>query len=83
MPDAQSRRLHDLARKYTYDSEIPPGEAFQHAFRRYLKANRESLLDIVVAAASVQISTGTWPEDLDPLLLKAIYDTNPSLVQSN
>ena len=47
MPDAQSRRLHDLARKYTYDSEIPPGEAFQHAFRRYLKANRESLLDIV------------------------------------
>lgn len=83
MPDAQRRRLHDLARKYTYDSEIPPGEAFQHAFRRYLKANRESLLDIVVAAASVQIAAGTWPEDLDPLLLKAIYDTNPSLVQSN
>ncbi len=83
MPHAQHRRLHDLARRYTYGSDIPPGEAFQHAFRRYLKANRESLLDIVVAAASVQISAGTWPEDLDPLLLKAIHDTNPSLMQSN
>ena len=83
MPDAQRRRLHDLARRYAANTEIPPGEAFLHAFRRYLKANRESLLDIVVAAASVQISTGTWPEDLDPLLLKAIHDTNPSLMQSN
>ena len=83
MPHAQHRRLHDLARRYAANTEIPPGEAFLHAFRRYLKANRESLLDIVVAAASVQISTGTWPEDLDPLLLKAIHDTNPSLMQSN
>ena len=83
MPHAQRRRLHDLTRRYAAHTEIPPGEAFLHAFRRYLKANRESLLDIVVAAASVQISTGTWPEDLDPLLLKAIHDTNPSLMQSN
>ena len=83
MPHAQHRRLHDLARRYAANTELPPGEAFLHAFRRYLKANRESLLDIVVAAASVQIAAGTWPEDLDPLLLKAIHDTNPSLMQSN
>lgn len=83
MRHAPRKRLHDLVGRYANGTEMPPGEAFQHAFGRYLKANRESLLDIVVAAASVQISTGTLPEDLDPLLLNAIHDTNPSLMQSN
>lgn len=58
---------------------MPAGEAFQGAFGRFLKANRESLLDVTVAAASVHISFGDKPDDVDPLLLRAIHDTNPSL----
>lgn len=83
MTNAPSSRLNRLARKYSNSGEVPPGEAFQHAFRRFLKANRESLLDVTVAAASVQVSLGDGPEDIDPLLLKAIHDTNPSLAEEN
>ncbi len=83
MTNAPSSRLNRLARKYAHSGEVPPGEAFQHAFRRFLKANRESLLDVTVAAASVQVSMGDGPEDIDPLLLKAIHDTNPSLTKEN
>lgn len=74
-----SSRLSSLASKYARAGDLPAGEAFHNAFRRYLKANRESLLDIIVAAASVHFSIGDGPQDLDPLLLKAIHDTNPSM----
>lgn len=74
-----SSRLSTLASKYGRSEGLPAGEAFHHAFRRYLKANRESLLDIAVAAASVHVAVGAGPQDVDPLLLKAIHDTNPSL----
>ncbi len=82
MPPLPSIRLNALATRYARGGDLPPGEAFQRAFSRYLKANRESLLDITVAAASAQISLGDGPQDVDPLLLKAIYDTNPSLTQN-
>lgn len=75
--------LSRLARRYAHTGEVPPGEAFHQAFRRFLKANRESLLDVTVAAASVQISVGDGLQDIDPLLLKAIHDTNPSLTEAN
>jgi hypothetical protein len=74
-----SSRLDSLASKYAHAAELPAGEAFHHAFRRFLKANRESLFDITMAAASVHFSIGDRPQDLDPLLLKAIHDTNPSM----
>lgn len=74
-----SSRLDSLASKYAHAVELPAGEAFHHAFRRFLKANRESLFDITMAAASVHFSIGDRPQDLDPLLLKAIHDTNPSM----
>jgi hypothetical protein len=77
-----SARLSGLASKYSRIGELPAGEAFQRAFSRFMKANRESLLDITVAAASTQISLSDGPEDVDPLLLKAIYDTNPSLTET-
>jgi hypothetical protein len=72
-------RLGILAGKYARAGDLPAGEAFHHAFRRFLKVNRESLLDITVAAASVHVSVGDGPPDVDPLLLKAIHGTNPSL----
>lgn len=83
MSTLPSSRLRLLARKYARPSDVPAGEAFQQAFRRFLKANRESLLDITVAAASVQISVGDGLQDVDPLLLKAIHDTNPTLTETN
>jgi len=78
-----SVNLGRLANRYAYLRELPAGEAFQRAFLRYLKANRESLLDITVAVVSTQISLGDGPEDVDPLLLRAIHDTNPSLTQAH
>ena len=77
-----SPRLQAWERKYCAKTDLPPGEAFQHAFSRFLKLNRESLLDVAMSAASVQVSAGTSPEDFDPLLLKAIHDTNPSLAEA-
>jgi hypothetical protein len=76
---ASTSRLSTLASTYSCSGGLPAGEAFHRAFRRYLKANRESLLDIAVAAASVFVEVGDGPQDLDPLLLKAIRDTNPSI----
>lgn len=78
---APSRRLAYFASKYKHRGDIPSGEAFHHAFARYFKANRESLLDITIAAASTQICLADSPEDVDPLLLRAIFDTNPSLAE--
>lgn len=83
MDRTTSSRLVQLSRRYGHAGSMPAGEAFQCAFRRYLKANRESLLDIAVAAASAQISLADAPEGLDPLLLKAIQDTNPSIDESS
>lgn len=83
MSTLPSSRLSRLARQYVRAGDVPAGEAFQHAFRRFIKANRESLLDITVAAASAQVAVGDGPEDIDPLLLKAIHDTNPTLTEKN
>ena len=83
MTNVPSSRLSLLASKYARFGDMPAGEAFQQAFRRFLKANRESLLDITIAAASVQISVGDGLQDVDPLLLMAIHDTNPTLNETN
>lgn len=77
-----SQRLVQLSRRYANGTTIPAGEAFHNAFGRYLRANRETLLDVTVAAASVQIGPLDGPDDVDPLLLQAIRDTNPSLETS-
>ena len=83
MTNAPSSRLSLLARKYAHSGDMPAGEAFQQAFCKFLKANRESLLDITLAAASVQILVGDGLQDVDPLLLMAIHDTNPTLNETN
>lgn len=78
-----SQRLMQMSRRYAHDTPVPAGEAFQNAFSRYLRVNRESLLDVTVAAASAQIGPLDDVEDINPLLLKAIWDTNPSLDESS
>lgn len=77
-----SLRLRSLSHQYAGGTQIPAGEAFHNAFERYLRANRKSLLDVTMAAATVQIGPLDAVEDIDPLLLKAIRDTNPSLEES-
>lgn len=72
-----------MSRRYAQNTLIPAGEAFQNAFDRYLRIHRESLLDVTVAAASVQIGPLDGVQDIDPLLLKAIQDTNPSMEASH
>ncbi|MDM0108670.1 hypothetical protein QTH97_27235 [Variovorax sp. J22R24] len=83
MTSPDCHRLDALLQRYAIGGDLPAGEAFQQAFRRFLKTNRESLLDLTVAAASAQLSLVDGPEDVDPLLLKAIHDTNPSIDENN
>ncbi len=82
MANAVSTRLHGLSLRYASGGAEPSGEAFYRAFERYIRANRESLFDITLAVTSAQISLPDGPESVDPLLLKAIHTTNPSLTEA-
>lgn len=75
-------RLQLLSKRYASGGEVPAGEAFYGAFSRYMKANRESLLDITMTATAAHLTLGAGPEGVDPLLIKAVYDTNPSLTET-
>lgn len=75
----QSRRLRALIEAYPSVDNQPSGEAFHRAFRRYIRENRESLFDLTLAATSATIESAVTTKDIDPLLLKAIHDTNPGL----
>lgn len=83
MSTAPSRRLLALSHRYNANGGEPSGESFHRAFSRYMRANRESLLDITLAVTSAQLTLGSGPDDVDPLLLKAVYDTNPSLTETH
>lgn len=76
---AASQRLLTLSQRYASGSSEPTGEHFLVAFRYYLRANRQSLLDLTVTAATADLTLLDAPSSLDPLLLKAIQDTNPGL----
>jgi len=74
-----SSKLNQLSRHYGGLGDRPGGEQFYDAFRRYLKANRESLFDLTLTAASAEVFLGQDISDLDPRLVEAISVTNPSL----
>lgn len=77
-----SPRLGNLAKCYGGPSDRPAGERFYDAFQRYLKANRESLFDLTLAAASAEVLLDQDISDLDPRLVEAIRVTNPSLADT-
>lgn len=81
IPAVASPRLRRLNSRYAGGGEVPAGEAFYRAFKRYLKANRESLFDITLTVTTASIALPDGPESVDPLLLKAIETTNPSLTE--
>jgi len=74
-----SPNLEQLSYHYGGAGNRPTGEQFYDAFLRYLKANRESLFDLTLAAASAEVLLDRDISDLDPRLVDAIRVTNPSL----
>lgn len=74
-----SPKLGQLSRVYGGAADRPAGEQFYNAFQRYLKANRESLFDLTLAAASAEVFLDRDISDIDPRLVEAIRVTNPSL----
>ena len=74
-----SPKLNLLSRDYRIVGGRPAGEQFYDAFQRYLKANRESLFDLTLTAASAEVFLSHDLSDLDPRLVEAIRITNPSL----
>ena len=82
MTVSAGQRLLPLSQRYANAGALPAGESFLNAFKRFQRANRESLLDITMVVASSQILMSVRSEYVDPLLLKAIYDTNPSMTET-
>lgn len=76
-------KLDQLSRHYGNVGDRPAGERFYDAFQRYLKANRESLFDLTLTAASAEVVAGQNIADLDPHLIDAIHITNPSLADEH
>lgn len=74
-----SAKLSMLSRHYGAVGDRPPGEQFYEAFQRYMKANRESLFDLILTVASAEALLDQGLSDLDPRLVEAIRVTNPSL----
>ena len=74
-----STRLGRLSSHYGDVGGRPAGERFYDAFQRYLKANRESLFDLSLAAASTEVFLDRGIDNIDPRLVDAIRVTNPSL----
>ena len=79
MSHVPSSKLHLLSRYYGGIRARPAGEQFHDTFNQYLKANRESLLDLTLTAASAEIFLGRELSDIDPRLVEAIRVTNPTL----
>ena len=76
-------KLSLLSRQYGQVGDRPGGEQFYDAFQRYLKANRESLFDLTLTAASAEAFLSHDISDLDPRLVEAIRVTNPSLTDEH
>lgn len=57
------------------------GVAFWEAARRYLHRRRQSLLDITMEACAAQLQLDQPFDELDPLLQRAISDTNPTITE--
>ncbi|ABM04399.1 hypothetical protein Ping_2688 [Psychromonas ingrahamii 37] len=67
-----------LREKYSIDSEIDSLFAFRDAFKRTIVCKKQSLIDLSVVAANLSPQI-FWNDDvIDPLVLKAINDTNPN-----
>lgn len=72
-------RLQALHRRYARNTDEIPGEAFLRSYRRFSRVNRETVFDVLLAATTAHVGSGVDLSSIDPLLLKAVSDTNPGL----
>lgn len=76
MPGVRFLALH---RRYVRSADENPGESFLRAYQRFSGINRESVFDVLLAATTAHVGSGLDLSSFDPLLLKAVSDTNPGL----
>jgi len=70
--------LERLRKKYVYNSGIKPLFAFRDAFKRATVSKKQSLIDLTVVAANLSPQIFWEDETLDPLVLRALNETNPT-----
>ena len=67
-----------LREKYSTSQREDPLFAFRDAFKRAIVCKKQSLIDTLVVAANLSPQIFWSDEFLDPLVLKALNDTNPN-----
>ena len=72
-------RLLALRRRYVRDADENSGEAFLRAYQRFSGINRETVFDVLLAASMAHVGAGADLANIDPLLMKAVSETNPGL----
>jgi len=77
--NANNFSLQSLKRKYSKGIEIDSLFAFQDAHKRYLISKQQSLIDLTVTAANLTPQIFFEHKNIDPLIEKAIKETNPNL----
>jgi len=70
--------LETLREKYVYNSEIDPLFAFRDAFKNTIVCKKQSLIDLTVVAANLSPQIFWEDNTLDPLVLRALNETNPT-----
>lgn len=72
-------RLMALHQRYVRFSDENPGESFLRAYQRFSGINRQSVFDVLLAATTAHVGAGQDLSSIDPLLLRAVSETNPGL----
>ena len=70
--------IDSLRQKYSKGLVDDPVHAFRHAFKRQMVSKQQSLIDLTVTAANLGSQVFSDMDILDPLLEKAIRETNPN-----
>lgn len=79
LPALYSSRITAYHELYVGKRAGECGVAFWDAAKRFLRRRRQSLLDITIEACAAQFQIDQPFSELDPLLQKAITDTNPTI----
>lgn len=75
-------RLDFFRDKYSNDNGVNTLFAFRDAFKRYVISKKQSLIDLTLSATSLGPHNLIDNSNLDPLLEKAIRETNPNFDSS-
>lgn len=81
-PTVSTSRISAYHELYVGQRAGECGVAFWDAARRYLHRRRQSLLDITMETCAAHLQLDQPFDELDPLLQRAINDTNPGLTEN-